>query len=190
MSDQAPPNRIEPKLLSRLHQLNQADVDHCFDLLRILKYQMETADRKAQVTFAANTLLVAALALIPQLRANQAIVPSPSSLSNVQLILTIGLLGFIFYSSFCVLLTLLPRLLKQPQTSLYYFGDIATLSADEYIDTTFKFTDAARAEQVMLSLHTLARLLQTKYYWANRAARSLAWALGLWGIVQLVSILA
>lgn len=177
---------MEPLTGERLERKFQA----AWQLFQSVESQVQTADRKVQAIFAANTLLVAAVSF-----QNQAMVPSAHGLSAptvVGVAARLLLLLCICASYLSAIVALFPRL-RHASTrtrSLLFFGDIAALPGPEFAETFLAMPTTDKVRQVLHQTHEVSRVVAEKYRWTRRSGTALVLSLLLWIVVQAVTILA
>jgi hypothetical protein len=75
--------------------------------------------------------------------------------------------------------TISPRFPPSPP-SLAFFGDIARLSREEYLDRVLSISHEEALEQILIYNHTLARICVDKFQHLGRGVRMFRWAFACW----------
>ena len=84
--------------------------------------------------------------------------------------------------------TLSPRF-PPSQPTLAFFGDIARLTREEYVDRVGSISHEEALEQILIYNHTLARICVDKFTHLGRGVRMFRWAFACWlALIILVNL--
>ena len=166
-----------------------------------VEYQVQVADRKVQAIFGANTLLVAALSLHGQSSLAEVMAGGITPLEMVALAARLFLLVSVCTSAGFAIMALMPRVRfrqpsptgfpslgagTEPGPSVFFFGDIASLSQNRFVGTFSNLTTEEATEQILRQVHSVSAVVAAKYRWSRRAANFLVVSLTMWIVVLLL----
>jgi hypothetical protein len=84
--------------------------------------------------------------------------------------------------------TISPRFPPSPP-SLAFFGDIARLTREEYVDRVGAMSHEEALEQILIYNHTLAKICVDKFHHLGRGVRMFRWAFACWlALIILVNL--
>ena len=170
-----------------------------------VEYQVQVADRKVQAIFGANTLLVAALSLHGQSSLAEVQAGGITPVEMIALAARLFLLVSVCTSAGFAILALMPRVrFRKPAPaefpgfgarseagpSVFFFGDIASLSPQRFVGTFSELTTEEATEQILRQVHQVSSVVAAKYRWSRRAANFLVVSLVMWIVVLLLRFLA
>lgn len=160
-------------------------------LLENVQAQGRAADEKVRALFSTNSIFVAVIAIGSTGTVSQLTVQPSNELSVLGLVLRGLLLLSMAVSTASSVLGLLPRVdaKGEPERSLFFFGTIASLPKEQFVQEFRSLSVTNRAEQLLSQVHINSQIVQVKYKWIRRSATFLLVGVALWLLVLALTFL-
>ena len=155
-------------------------------LFEHIEEQIGRADTKAQLTMAADALLAGTLATLGKGVAKSLLSPTSPALDRLTDLLTILMFLALACSFFWALRVVNPHLRGSKQFTLMYFGGIAQMNEDAFIDTFRNQSLNDLKVSTLAQVHTKARIAQIKFARVRWSVNFLIASLACWAIIQLL----
>lgn len=172
-----------------LHQSNvqEEEVTKATTLLfEHIEQQIGRADTKAQLTMAADALLTGALATLGKGVARNLLSTTAPVLDRLTDLLTILMFLALACSFLWALRVVNPHLRGSKRFTLMYFGKIAQMDEDEFIDTFRNQSLHDLSISALAQVHAKARIAQIKFTRARWSVNFLIVSLACWAVLQLL----
>jgi hypothetical protein len=176
---QTPP---EPKPSNSDEEISKAS----YSLFEHIEGQIKLADTKAQLTLAADALLVLAFASLNKGAAIRLLGNSTPVLDRIAALFTILMFLALVCSFYYALLVVKPHLRKSQRPTLMYFGQIVQLSEEEFISNFLDQSLDQLKESVLTEVYAKAKIAKSKFTKVRHSVNFLIVALVLWAVVQLL----
>lgn len=158
-------------------------------LLESVQNQIRLADDKVRALFGATALIAVALALnsrqtISQVFSSGAVVQG-TIIATCQILMAVS----VTFAMVSAIVALMPRLRPRViRRSLFFFGHIAEVEHDAFIDEIRNLAVPDAIEQVLSQVHVNALIVRTKYIWAYRSATGFIAAILIGIVVQIMQL--
>lgn len=160
------------------------------DFLAYIQSRIEHADAKLQLVLAADTVLVALVTTPASELMKQAFVRGASPLEFVGGAVTVLLLLSVGCSILFAFLTLRPRLAPGPRQSLFFFGNIANKTAEQFIEEFAGLSEGEAIEDLLCQVHVNSQIANAKFRLIAVSTNAFIAALVLWIVSLVLSALA
>lgn len=154
-----------------------------------IEQQISAADTKAQLTLAADTLLVAALTLSSENIFAGFLDSGLAFSTRLAIWVNLALFVYLIISIYYSILTVRPNLIPPVQSrNLFFFGHIMQFSERDFIETFSGQSEHVTRENLLAQVHKKAIIVNNKFIRMKRSVDFLLAALILWGLLQVVLI--
>lgn len=171
---------IHPPQQASSEQLRQAERS-----LERIGQHIRSADEKIRALFGANTLLAAALTFTRQVQLHTL----PSPWGQLAIVGTIVMLLATVCSIVLAMAALLPRIKLGTTPGISFFGDIASLTPDEFRERFLAADQGEQLPEMLRQVHISARIANRKHRYMRQAGLLLILALVLWFILLVSNML-
>lgn len=150
-----------------------------------MEMQISLADGKSAIIVAANSILIASIALTGGAFSATLFEPSAPMTQRLALVTMAAMGVFLVLSIFYALRGSKPNLRRtRLSRNLFFFGDIAGLDEDAYVDAFLDMTMQDIKEQVARQVHARSLIIVKKYHSIRWSLRFLFVALGLFVVTR------
>jgi pycsar effector protein len=155
-------------------------------LFEHIEEQIGRADTKAQLTLAADALLAGTLAALEKGAAKSFLSNTSPILDRFADLFTILMFLALVCSFYWALRVINPHLHDSKRFTLMYFGRIAQMSEDDFINTFGNQSLNDLEVSTLAQVHTKARIAQIKFARVRWSVNFLIASLVFWAIIQLL----
>jgi hypothetical protein len=150
-----------------------------------MEMQISLADGKSSIIVAANSILIASLALSASAFSTTLFDPAAPMTQRVALVTTAAMGVFLVLSIVYALRSSKPNLRRTRLTrNLFFFGDVAGMDEDAYVQSFLDMDMQAVKQQVARQIHARSLILMAKYLSIRWSLRFLFVALGLFVVTR------
>jgi hypothetical protein len=150
-----------------------------------MEMQISLADGKSSIIVAANSILIASLALSASAFSTTLFDPAAPMTQRLALVTTAAMGVFLVLSIVYALRSSKPNLRRTRLAhNLFFFGDIAGMDEDVYVQSFLDMDMQAVKQQVARQIHARSLILMTKYLSIRWSLRFLFTALGLFVVTR------
>ena len=174
------PCAMEPGRSTSQEHVRQAE-----RTLERIGLHIRSADEKIRALFGANTLLAAALTFTRQVELHKL----PTPWGQLAVASTIIMLLATVCSILLAMVALLPRIKRNAAPGVSFFGDIATMGAEEFRQRFQASHDQDPLPALLDQVYISARIARAKHRYMRQAGLLLILALGLWFILLVSNLL-
>jgi hypothetical protein len=155
-------------------------------LFEHIEDQINRADTKAQLTLAADALLAGTLATLGKGTGKSLLSNTSPFLDRFADLFTILMFLALVCSFYWALRVINPHLRSSKRLTLMYFGRIAQMNEDDFINTFGNQSLRDLKESTLSQVHTKAKIAQVKFARARWSVNFLLLALVFWSVIQLL----
>lgn len=185
---QNPPNNVSSQTLqpSKLHDQEEEVTKAAFLLFEHIEAQINRADTKAQLTLAADALLASTLASLGKGAASSLLSNASPILDRLADLFTVLMFLALACSFYYAIRVINPHLRGSKRFTLMYFGQIAPMEEDAFIDAFRNQSLNDLKVSTLAQVHTKAKIAQIKFARASWSVNFLLIALVFWAVIQLL----
>ena len=151
-----------------------------------IEEQINRADTKAQLTMVADALLAGTLATLGKGTARSLLIMTSTALNRLTDLFIILMFLALACSFFWALRVINPHLRGSKRFTLMYFGKIAQMDEDDFIDTFQNQSLNDLKVSTLAQVHTKARIAQIKFARVRWSINFLIASLAFWALIQLL----
>jgi len=151
-----------------------------------IEEQIGRADTKAQLTLAADALLVGTLASLGKGTASSLLSNTSPVLDRLADLFTILMFLALICSVYWAIRVVNPHLRGSKRFTLMYFGQISQMNEDDFIQKFLNQSLHDLKVSTLAQVHTTARIAQLKFTRARWSVNFLLMSLVFWTIIQLL----
>lgn len=182
------PNNVSYQALQalKLHDQEEEVTKAAFLLFEHIEGQINLADTKAQLTLAADALLAGTFAVLGKGAVSNLLSNTSPILDRLADLSTVLMFLALVCSFYYALRVINPHLQGSKRFTLMYFGQIAQMDEDDFIDTFRNQSLSDLKASTLAQVHTKAKIAQVKFARASRSVNFLILSLIFWAISQLL----